>query len=883
MSLGIQRHLRQRRQYGSTRLFDKQIYADQYIMSNLTLERELPGHTGCVNTLDWSSAGDKLLTGSDDTKLNVYLTFENYELQTTIDTGHRANIFTAKFMPQTSDNIIVSGAGDSEIRIFDLTNPEKQLDSMYVCHSDQLKRICVFEDNPYEFMSCSQDGTVRHFDRRTPHLCSPHNVRSFITAQSKPARQHPLPDSKDARRGCPSPIVNYGRYNIELNSMTISKLFPHYFAVAGMNDYIYLHDRRMTNSSNVSFSTSSSSSHQMMDKLKCIKRFSPTIDGLNRPDKHITACKFSDTNGYELLGSWSSDGIYLFNINDDTIQSSISTNTSTSHTRNKTASDNSPSSDAVDLLQQKKEAWENIVSFMESGLASSAVDSLYDLLQEKHPSIMDLDGRIGVACVYMMEAHLVCKLRTRRDTWYTNEVEDPEAAWSRYFFAHELTQIQKKMEDAEALVLPTKTWQAYWCLAIGYWTLRGGHETIANHNRQAVLDKALDYANKAMDTFKQAAEVASSSSSSSSTTMADTSNLSQIDGTYLAMMQLFIIDWQHAAVREGALTNEEIEIEENGISGWPWERLMYITLYSPDEIEDFFMRKITEGIGESEASTSSSSTSSLTSNEEDEDMEEEEDEDEEMTEDEVSLYTRIMSRQIMDIYRGNSIGDDSDDSDLDLEELAVLRESAQKPVEADVGVVKPRVKYMGHCNIETIKDVDFFGPNDEYIVSGSDGGYLFIWDKKTAKILQILQADQDIVNVAKGHPTLPILAVSGIDSTTKIFTPTSKPHTTLKSKEPNNPNSYSASSHMYEEQAIVSLNRENTQTLGTDIYITRNMIAALSRISRVHRLRRNSDEDEDEDENGENDDEHYDSNGDDSDGPSRLYRMIEEGLLDEDL
>ncbi|KAL9546674.1 hypothetical protein MBANPS3_006542 [Mucor bainieri] len=664
--------------------------------------------------------------------------------------------------------------------------------------------------------------------------------------------------------------------------MTISRLFPHYFAVAGMNDYIYLHDRRMTHSNDSSFSISSSSSshHNMMDKLKCIKRFSPTIDGLNRPDKHITACKFSDTNGYELLGSWSSDGIYLFNINDDTIQSSIVTNGPTTISGNRAAPGESPSSGTVDLLQQKKEAWESILSGIESGRASNAVENLYDFLQAKHPNIMDLDGRIGVACVYMIEAHLVCKLRTRRDTWYANEVEDPEAAWSRYFFEHELAQIQKKMEDAEALVLPTKTWQAYWCLAIGYWTLRGGHETIANHNRQAVLDKVLDYANKAMDTFKQAAEV--TNTSSTSTTMnADAFNLSQMDGTYLAMMQLFLIDWQHAAVREDALAYEEIEIEENGISGWSWERLMYITLYSPEDIEDFFMMKITEGMGESEASTSASSLStSYTVSDDDENMEREGDEEEEMTEDEVSLYTRIMSRQIMDIYRGGSIGDDSEDSDLDLEELAVLRESAQKPVEADVGVVKPRMKYTGHCNIETIKDVDFFGPNDEYIVSGSDGGYLFIWDKKTAKILQILQADQDIVNVAKGHPTIPILAVSGIDSTTKIFTPTSRPHTTLKSKEPNNPNSYSASSHLYEEQDIVSLNQENNQTLGTDLYITRSMIAALSRISRVHRLRTRSDDDEDEDE--ENDDEDYDSNRDDSDSPSRLYRMIEEGLLDDD-
>lgn len=31
---------------------DKKVYADQYIMSHMTLERELPGHTGCVNTLE---------------------------------------------------------------------------------------------------------------------------------------------------------------------------------------------------------------------------------------------------------------------------------------------------------------------------------------------------------------------------------------------------------------------------------------------------------------------------------------------------------------------------------------------------------------------------------------------------------------------------------------------------------------------------------------------------------------------------------------------------------------------------------------------------------------------------------------------------------------
>jgi WD40 repeat protein len=64
-------------------------------------------------------------------------------------------------MPQTSDAIIVSGAGDSEVRIFDLHNTGQKLDSMYVCHSDQLKKVCVYHDNPFEFLTCSQDGKVK--------------------------------------------------------------------------------------------------------------------------------------------------------------------------------------------------------------------------------------------------------------------------------------------------------------------------------------------------------------------------------------------------------------------------------------------------------------------------------------------------------------------------------------------------------------------------------------------------------------------------------------------------------------------------------------------------------------------------------------------------
>ncbi|KAB1226114.1 DDB1- and CUL4-associated factor 8 [Morella rubra] len=38
--------------------------------------------------------------------------------------------------------------------------------------------------------------------------------------------------------------------------------------------------------------------------------------------------------------------------------------------------------------------------------------------------------------------------------------------------------------------------------------------------------------------------------------------------------------------------------------------------------------------------------------------------------------------------------------------------------------------YLGHRNCLTVKGVNFFGPNDDYILSGSDCGHIFVWKKE---------------------------------------------------------------------------------------------------------------------------------------------------------
>ena len=70
------------------------------------------------------------------------------------------------------------------------------------------------------------------------------------------------------------------------------------------------------------------------------------------------------------------------------------------------------------------------------------------------------------------------------------------------------------------------------------------------------------------------------------------------------------------------------------------------------------------------------------------------------------------------------------------------------------------------CN--RVKEVAFYGPNSEFIVSGSDDGFIYIWDRHSEGIVQWLCGDiVRAVNVLEPHPLYPILATSGCDNNVK--------------------------------------------------------------------------------------------------------------------
>lgn len=324
----------------------------------------------------WSQSGHLLASGSDDTCINIHTTKPNFAFNTSIQTGHTANIFSVKFMP-FSDNKIVSCAGDWEVRVYDveyaptvntLTSSSKPVkatavpppgyrsrstrvqfpDNMslpkptklynigeagtkvFTSHTDRVKRI-VTENSPWLFLTCSEDGEVRQFDLRQPsQYYSRGSGTSEVRFRASLSRSNfsgidilAGPTGEADERN--PPLISYKKHRIELNTISCSVGQPHYIALGGSHQHCFLHDRRMVGRdiSTERGQPSSSTENELSSATRCVKRFEPkkpsgrTTSRLRRvrDNGHITACKISDANPNELVVSWSGDSIYLFDIN----------------------------------------------------------------------------------------------------------------------------------------------------------------------------------------------------------------------------------------------------------------------------------------------------------------------------------------------------------------------------------------------------------------------------------------------------------------------------------------------------------------------------------------------------------------------------------------
>uniref|UniRef100_A0A6Q2XGD2 Ddb1 and cul4 associated factor 6 n=1 Tax=Esox lucius TaxID=8010 RepID=A0A6Q2XGD2_ESOLU len=248
-------------------------------VQRLKLEATLDVHQGSVNTICWNDTGEYILSGSDDEKLVITNPYSR-KVKASITSWHQSNIFSAKFMPQTNDSMIVSAAADGKIF---LTNVERGSNTdpvlQYHCHNGATYEILTVPTDPHSFLSCGEDGTIRWFDVRVSPGCWQTNCKKDILI--------------DCRRA--------------VTSMSISPVESFYLAAGCSDSSVRIYDRRMLGTIATGCQTGSGVAGM------CV-RFVPRH--LANKSCRVTSLAYS-RDGRQVLASYTSEYLYLFDPKDD--------------------------------------------------------------------------------------------------------------------------------------------------------------------------------------------------------------------------------------------------------------------------------------------------------------------------------------------------------------------------------------------------------------------------------------------------------------------------------------------------------------------------------------------------------------------------------------
>lgn len=148
------------------------------LMQRLKLEKTLEGHRGCVNCLDWNSSGQLLASGSDDHDVIIWDPVR-VASKNVIKTGHLGNIFSVKFMPNSSDHLIATSAADGHIKLTNTILNRTILNCKY-CHEGRVKRLAVHPKEPNLILSAAEDGLIMQIDIREPHNCESSKANNIL-------------------------------------------------------------------------------------------------------------------------------------------------------------------------------------------------------------------------------------------------------------------------------------------------------------------------------------------------------------------------------------------------------------------------------------------------------------------------------------------------------------------------------------------------------------------------------------------------------------------------------------------------------------------------------------------------------------------------------
>lgn len=196
--------------------FQRKCHVTPDLVERLGLQKELEGHTGCVNCIEWSYSGEILASGSDD-KTVILWDGVSGKKRAQVNTLHEGNIFSVKFLPKSQNRIIATAAGDYRVCVTDVETSATTHN--ITAHMGRVKRLAVAEDSPGLLWSAAEDGTIMQWDTREKYNKGEANVLVNL--------------------------VNHIGRAAECKCIAICPSRPELMAVGANDPYVRVFDRRM--------------------------------------------------------------------------------------------------------------------------------------------------------------------------------------------------------------------------------------------------------------------------------------------------------------------------------------------------------------------------------------------------------------------------------------------------------------------------------------------------------------------------------------------------------------------------------------------------------------------------------------------------------------
>lgn len=250
----------------SSQQFVRRVCGARGLVQRLELQGRLERHSGCVNTLHFNPSGTRLASGSDDLRVVIW-DWARRTAELEFDSGHKSNVFQAKFLPHSGDSTLAMCARDGQIRVAELSATQRCKNTKRVAqHKGAAHKLALDPDSPCSFLSAGEDAVVFGIDLRL----------------DRPANK--------------LVVVKDGEKKVGLYTIYVNPANTHHFAVGGRDQYVRIYDQRKINES---------------DNNGVLKKFCPSSLVSSESKTNITCLVYSH-DGTELLASYNDEDIYLF-------------------------------------------------------------------------------------------------------------------------------------------------------------------------------------------------------------------------------------------------------------------------------------------------------------------------------------------------------------------------------------------------------------------------------------------------------------------------------------------------------------------------------------------------------------------------------------------